>query len=222
MRAPSVSVVLTSETKSLCPYSHICRLTGSNSTTVTSTKTVQTTLTHTEVEIVTVHLQVEETLTVNSIVTTTITSDQGTQTEVTYVTTTLVVKRHVPALTTPDAESATPTRVKARSDLPSGALARTFVVLWRGLIFGGNLHPLLDDSLPISPTEARHCTLRSASKLQRRQNDGSTSTSTVIVTTTEVSRTTVKDSKTTTNLETTTITTTIYYTSTRWVFATAV
>lgn len=183
-----------------------------SSVTVTSTKTVQTTMTHSEVEVVTVHVQVEATSTLNSLVTITITSDQGTQTEVTYVTTTVAAKRHLLEREAAPVASAPVTTRNSRFGV--------FEVLWRKLVFGGQLHPPRDPVLPISPTESSQCTtLTSADALEllRRQNDGGTSTSTVFVTTTVVARTTVKDRKTTTDFETTTITTTIFYTSTKYV-----
>lgn len=199
------------------------RLTVScNSVTVTSTKTAHATETHSEVEIVTVQVNVHVTTTVNSIITTAITSDQGTHTEVTYETTTLIAKR---SLSTPALDHYARRELDAK-DEPSGIVAGVFSRFWRRLVFGGHLHrpeyeDLLASSAEILPSEGP--------EVRRRQNDADeeeeeeeedeesdgTSTVTHMKTTTEVGKTTVTDSTTTTDFVTSTITKTIFQTSTR-------
>ena len=192
-----------------------------NSVTVTLTETAHATEMHSEVEVVTVQVNVHVTSTVNSIITTVITSDQGTHTEVTYEATTLIAKR---SLSTPALSHYSRLKLDAK-DEPSGTVARALSRLWRRLVFGGHLQFPGYEDLLASPTEIL---LIQGPEVRRRQNDADddeeeeeqegdgTSTVTNTITTTAVGKTKTVTDSTTTDFATSTITKTIFQTSTRF------
>lgn len=160
---------------------------------------------------------VRVTSTLNSIVTTTITSESGTQTDVAYETTTLIEKRELPA----QAPERRFRNLEPNVDDEQGIVARAFSNSWKKLVFGGHLQRPEYDDLLASPTEPRRCLTSLAPatpEIWRRQNDDDddTLTVTVTVTTTKFDETTVEDSRTTTDLVTSTVTKTIYQTKTRF------
>ncbi|SPN96961.1 uncharacterized protein DNG_00479 [Cephalotrichum gorgonifer] len=183
--------------------------------TVTSTKTAHSTRTQTEAEVVTVQVNVIDTSTVNSIITTTVTSEQGTHTEITYVTSTIVVKRSLPT-STPEHHIYRHLDPDVRGEPPDDE-ARAFSRFQKRFAPGGPLPRQGPNEVELEPRQRINA---DGQGLRPRQNDGGgTSTSTVVITTTIIGVTTVTDSRTTTRFVTSTITTTIFQSSTRVVGA---
>lgn len=161
-------------------------------------------------------MKVQVTSTLNSIIISTITSDKGTQTDVTYETTTLIVKRSLP---TPAPERQPRQLGSEIEEEPPGIVGRALWYFWRRLVFGGHLERPGHDDLLASSSESQEWETEVPATIHPRQNDDSDDTSTVTITktTTLVDETTVEKRRTTTNTVTSTITKTIFQTSTRFV-----
>jgi len=170
---------------------------------------------------VTVQNLVVETSTINSIITKTVTSDDGTQTEVTYSTTTVQAGAKLKRAAEPTPGPVNPRRhaegYVMEEESRRGLARRMGRKVWRNLVYGGDQAPFDLLKTRISPTQPRQCQATTTPRpLLKRQGDG-TSTVTQTVTKTETKHTTTHEKKSTTVDSTSVFETTIFQTSTKCV-----